>query len=73
MAAQAPFLLIPGLNCSGRLFEKQVPALWRYAPVMVCDAHRADSVQALAERIVSTQTKEIAEMQAAQAQLGLRP
>ncbi len=30
-------------------------------------------VHALAERIVSTQTKEIAEMQAAQAQLGLRP
>lgn len=48
-----PILLIPGLNCSARVFQYQIPALWRYGPVMVCDHRGHDSVEGLATAILN--------------------
>jgi pimeloyl-ACP methyl ester carboxylesterase len=36
-----PILLVPGLNCSPRLYAAQIPALWRLGLVVVAD-HRSD-------------------------------
>ena len=48
-----PILMIPGLNCSARVFQYQIPALWRYGPVTVCDHRGGDSVEALATSILA--------------------
>lgn len=32
-----PFLLIPGLNCSARVYDKQIPALWPFGPVTIAN------------------------------------
>jgi pimeloyl-ACP methyl ester carboxylesterase len=48
-----PIVLIPGLNCSARLYGEQIPALWRFGPVTVADHTRDDSVQAIAARILA--------------------
>ncbi len=53
MAEPAPVLLIPGLNCSPRLFAEQVPALWRFGPVTIADHTRADSMTAIAQGILA--------------------
>lgn len=53
MPLNVPLLLIPGLNCSGRLFEPQLEALWRHAPLMLCDTHRCDSVTDIATQILA--------------------
>lgn len=48
-----PILLIPGLLCTPRLYAEQLPALWRSAPVTVASHHQADSMAALADRILA--------------------
>jgi pimeloyl-ACP methyl ester carboxylesterase len=52
MSASVPFLLIPGLACTSRLFEPQIPALWQLGPVMVANHTTADSVAALAQAVL---------------------
>jgi pimeloyl-ACP methyl ester carboxylesterase len=47
-----PIVLVPGLNCSARLYADQVPVLWRHGPVMVADHTRDDSMAAIARRIL---------------------
>jgi hypothetical protein len=37
MAGPLPILLIPGLLVTLRLYERQLPALWRLGPVTVAD------------------------------------
>ena len=37
MPAPFPIVLVPGLNCSARLYAEQIPALWRFGPVQVAD------------------------------------
>ena len=37
MPETLPVVLIPGLNCSARLYAEQIPALWRFGPVQVAD------------------------------------
>src|SRR5215470_15455681 len=37
MAESLPVVLIPGLNCSARLYAEEIPALWRFGPVQVAD------------------------------------
>lgn len=49
-----PILLIPGLNCSARLFQHQIPMLWKYGPVTVCDHRLSDSVEGLASAILES-------------------
>src|SRR6516165_5889808 len=53
MAEALPVVLIPGLNCSARLYAEQIPALWRFGPVQVADHTRDDSMDALATRILA--------------------
>ena len=53
MAEAVPVVLIPGLNCSARLYAEQIPALWRFGPVQVADHTRDDSMDALATRILA--------------------
>ena len=48
-----PIVLVPGLNCSPRLYTEQIPALWRFGPVMVADHTRDDSIAAIARRILA--------------------
>jgi pimeloyl-ACP methyl ester carboxylesterase len=53
MTTAPPLLLIPGLNCSARLFAPQMSALWCRRPVMVADHSTADSIEDLAEHILA--------------------
>lgn len=48
-----PILLVPGLNCSPRLFAAQIPALWRLGPVMIADHRRGDSMAEIARQILA--------------------
>jgi pimeloyl-ACP methyl ester carboxylesterase len=48
-----PILLVPGLNCSARLYAAQIPALWSHGPVMVADHRRDDTIAAIARRILA--------------------
>jgi pimeloyl-ACP methyl ester carboxylesterase len=47
-----PSILVPGLNCSARLYAEQIPVLWRFGPVVVADHTRDDSMDAIARRIL---------------------
>jgi pimeloyl-ACP methyl ester carboxylesterase len=53
MSDKLPIVLVPGLNCSARLWAEQIPALWRFGPVTVADHTRADSMQAIARQILA--------------------
>jgi pimeloyl-ACP methyl ester carboxylesterase len=53
MRAPLPIVLVPGLNCSARLYANQIPALWRFGPVVVADHTRDDSMTAIAARILA--------------------
>jgi pimeloyl-ACP methyl ester carboxylesterase len=48
-----PVILVPGLNCSARLYGEQIPALWQFGPVTVADHRRDDSMAAVAGRILA--------------------
>ena len=48
-----PTLLIPGLIVSARLYEHQIPALWRFGPVMVANHTRGSSMLTLAQAILA--------------------
>ena len=48
-----PSVLVPGLNCSARLYAEQIPALWRFGPVTVADHTRDNSIMAIANRILA--------------------
>lgn len=48
-----PIVLVPGLNCSARLYAEQIPALWTFGPVTVADHTRDDSMSAIARRILA--------------------
>jgi pimeloyl-ACP methyl ester carboxylesterase len=52
MTGNLPIVVVPGLNCSARLYTPQVPELWRFGPVTVADHTRDDSMAAIAKRIL---------------------
>jgi len=52
MSDSLPIVLVPGLNCSPRLYAPQLPALWRFGPVTVADHTRDESIGAIARRIL---------------------
>jgi len=54
MADNVPIVLVPGLNCSPRLYAAQMPALWRLGPVTVPTHTRDDNMAAIAGRILSS-------------------
>ena len=37
MGEPLPTVLVPGLNCSARLYADQIPALWRFGPLLIAD------------------------------------
>src|SRR5512133_3000456 len=53
MSEPLPIVLIPGLNCSARLYAEQIPVLWRFGPVTVADHTRDNSMDAIAARILA--------------------
>jgi pimeloyl-ACP methyl ester carboxylesterase len=54
MSGALPIVLVPGLNCSARLYAEQIPALWGFGPVTIADHRRDDSVAAIAAHILVT-------------------
>jgi pimeloyl-ACP methyl ester carboxylesterase len=48
-----PAVLVPGLNCSLRLYEPQLPDLWRIGPVAVADHRRDETMAGIAARILA--------------------
>jgi len=54
MNGALPIVLVPGLNCSARLYAEQIPALWGFGPVTIADHRRDDSVAAIATHILAT-------------------
>src|SRR5882757_7603608 len=52
MAESLPVVLVPGLNCSPRLYAAQLAALWRFGPVTVADQTRDDTMASIAGRIL---------------------
>lgn len=48
-----PTVLIPGLNCSARLYAGQIPALWRFGAVLIADHRRDDTIAAIARRTLA--------------------
>lgn len=46
-------VLVPGLLCTPRLYLEQLPALWRFGPVVVADHTRDDGMSAIAGRILA--------------------
>ena len=54
MSGDLPIVLVPGLNCSARLYAEQVPELWGFGPVTIVDHRRDDNVAAIAKRILAT-------------------
>lgn len=52
MPDSLPIVLVPGLNCSPRLYGPQVPALWRFGPVTVAEHTRDDTMAAIARHIL---------------------
>ena len=53
MPEPTPIVLVPGLNCSARLYAEQIPPLWRFGPVQVADHTRDDSMEAIAAGILA--------------------
>lgn len=46
-------VLVPGLNCSARLYAAQIPMLWRFGPVLVADHRQDDAMAQIARRILN--------------------
>jgi pimeloyl-ACP methyl ester carboxylesterase len=53
MPQSLPIILVPGLDCSARLYAAQIPALWRFGPVTVAAHTRDDTMAAIARRILA--------------------
>src|SRR5260221_267702 len=53
MSKPLPVVLIPGLNCSARLYAEQIPPLWRFGPAQVADHTRANSMDVIAAQILA--------------------
>lgn len=52
MEGGIPLVLVPGLNCSARVYAPQLPALWQFGPVQIADHRRGDSMAAIARTIL---------------------
>lgn len=52
MEGAIPVVMVPGLNCSARVYAPQVPALWQFGPVQIADHRRGSSMAAIAAAIL---------------------
>lgn len=48
-----PIVLVPGLNCSQRLYASQLAGLWRFGPVTVANHTQDDTMAGIAMRILA--------------------
>lgn len=48
-----PVVLVPGLACSPRIYDPQIPALWRQGPVFLANHARGGDMAAIARRILA--------------------
>jgi len=48
-----PVVLVPGLACSPRIYDPQIPALWRQGPVFIANHARGGDMAAIARRILA--------------------
>lgn len=53
MTENLPILLVPGLVCSPRIYEPQLPALWQKGPVIFPNHARDATMVGIAKRILS--------------------
>jgi pimeloyl-ACP methyl ester carboxylesterase len=53
MSELLPIIVIPGMLCSPRFYEAQVPPLWQFGPVTIANHTRDDSMAAIARRILA--------------------
>jgi pimeloyl-ACP methyl ester carboxylesterase len=54
MSGSLPIVLVPGLNCTARLYVEQIAALWGFGPVTIADHRRDDSMAAIAAHVLAT-------------------
>lgn len=47
-----PFLLVPGLNCTGEVYRSLAPALWSYGPVTIANHLTGSTIEAMAAAIL---------------------
>jgi len=47
-------VLVPGLLCSPRLYERVLPAIWAHGAVTIADTRRDDTVAGVAARLLAT-------------------
>jgi pimeloyl-ACP methyl ester carboxylesterase len=53
MPEHTPVVLVPGLNCSARLYGYQIPHLWRFGPVLIANHARGDTMTAIASNVLA--------------------
>lgn len=53
MPNSLPVVLVPGLACSPRIYDPQIPALWRQGPVFLANHARGGDMAAIARRILA--------------------
>ena len=46
-------VLVPGLLCSARLYERVLPAVWAHGAVTIADTRRDDTLGGMAERLLA--------------------
>ncbi len=46
-------VLVPGLLCSARLYERVLPGVWAHGAVTITDTRRDDTLGAMAERLLA--------------------
>lgn len=53
MPHSLPVVLVPGLGCSPRIYDPQIPALWREGPVFIANHARGGDMSTIARRILA--------------------
>lgn len=54
MEGAIPVVMVPGLNCTARVYAQQLPALWQFGPVQIADHRRGNSMAGIAKAILDT-------------------
>ncbi len=60
MQGGIPVVMVPGLNCSARVYAPQLPALWQFGPVQIADHRRGNSMAGIAKHILDRAPKQFA-------------
>jgi pimeloyl-ACP methyl ester carboxylesterase len=53
MATSTPIVLVPGLNCSARIYSNHVAPLWRLGPVTIANHMHGDTIEAIARHVLA--------------------